>query len=107
MNYDYEFLYQMRCTLINLIRRAFAGVSMIAHSVLEELILYLCNEETKAFLELIPVPEETWGEDDNEDWVFDLFDDADIETYLFSDLYLDEKHSYHFSHWGEMQFYTN
>ena len=44
MQYDYQFLYQMKCALIKLRTCAKAGLSMSAHSVLEELIIYLCNE---------------------------------------------------------------
>ena len=31
-----------------------------------------------------------------EEWVFDLFDDMDIITFLYSDVYLNQEHPYHF-----------
>ena len=49
-------------------------------------------------------------EDDDEsfkEWVFDLFDDMDLVTYLYSDIHLDENHIYHFSHWKDQQFYMD
>ncbi|MCM1295351.1 MAG: hypothetical protein NC311_07390 [Muribaculaceae bacterium] len=41
------------------------------------------------------------------DWVYDIFDDDDIIMYLFSDVYLSDDDSYHFSHWLERQFYCD
>lgn len=40
-----------------------------------------------------------------EEWVFDLFDDMDIISFLYSDVYLDSEHPYHFCHWNDQQFY--
>lgn len=108
--YNYEFLYQMKCTLIHLRMRAKAGVVMIAHSVMEELLIYLCNEETKVYVDIC----EGTGElgdledyDDLEDWVFDMFDDMDIITWLYSNRYLSKEHPFHFSHWNDQQFYMD
>ena len=109
MHYDYEFLYRMKCTLNQMRMRAKHDLPMTAHSVIEELLIYLCNEEATAFVDL---SDGIYGlEDDNvsdpDEWVFDLFDDMDIITCLYSDMYLDANHSYHFSHWMDQQFYTN
>ena len=40
------------------------------------------------------------------DWDFDLFDDMDIVTCLYSNDYLTDDHIYHFDHWMENQFYV-
>ena len=93
---------------------------MEAHSVMEELVLYLCNEESIALVELCGVKDETEKKEKHEmkgnhqmeephemaDWVFDLFDDTDILQFLYSDVYLKPNHPYHFSHWSDQQFYT-
>ena len=80
---------------------------MVAHSVIEELLIYLCNEEAR---------ETTIGSDANlgdsiddysEDWVFDMFDDMDIITFLYSDMWLSEEHPFHFSNWSVQQFYMD
>ena len=42
---------------------------------------------------------------DFDEWMFDLFGDMDIITFLYSDEYLDESHPYHYSHWSSQQFY--
>ena len=108
MRYDYEFLYRMRCALIALRHRAKAGSPMTAHSVMEELLLYLCNEEAKALIELNNGIKDF---DDKEEldyigeWVFDLFEDMDIVTFLNSDLYVSPDHTYHYSRWDEEQFF--
>ena len=42
---------------------------------------------------------------DWDSWAFDIFDDMDIVTFLYSDTYLDHSNPYHFEHWLEAQFY--
>ncbi|MDO4548243.1 MAG: helix-turn-helix transcriptional regulator [Clostridia bacterium] len=108
MQYDYAFLYQMKCSLIHLRMKAETGVQMTAHSVMEELLIYLCNEEAKAFIEISADTDEIGDDEefyDSEDWVFDMFDDMDIITFLYSDEYLAEDHPFHFEHWSDQQFY--
>lgn len=106
--YNYDFLYRMKCTLLALRWRARSGLPMTAHSVLEELLIYLCSEEAKSIIELsggICGAAEGEDLDSAEDWAFDLFDDMDIVTCLYSNIYLEPDHPYHFSHWVERQFY--
>ena len=107
MHYDYDFLYQMKCTLQSMRQRAKYGCPMTAHSVMEELLLYLCNEEATALIELSSGINSF--EDDNdasEEWMFDLLCDMDIVSCLYADVYLDSDHPYHFLHWNDQQFYT-
>lgn len=107
MYYDYDFLYQMMCRLELMRRQAHAGNAMIAHSVLEELILYICYNEANDYIELCDINISFDENDLSEDWVFDLFDDMDIVTFLYSNYYLQPNDIYHFSHWTERQFFTN
>lgn len=101
INYDYEFLYAMYCRVKHLRLIAGQGGEIIAHSVLDEIILKLIVGESK-FL----IKEEGLTEDDYwEEWIYDIFEDMDIETYLYSDHYLGENEVYHFVHWMEDQFY--
>lgn len=104
MEYNYNFLYQMKCKLQQLQGLAKLGVPMIAHSVLEELIIYLCNEEANSLIELYNGIEgiEKEGTDD---WVFELFQDMDIVTFLYSDIYVSDNHPYHFKYWNDEQFF--
>lgn len=108
MKYDYDFLYQMNCTLLELRRRAKYGSSMMAHSVMEELLIYLCNQEAMVLIEISNENNGIADSEDNylEEWVFDLFDDMDIVTFLYSDVYLDSDHSYHFANWSVRQFWV-
>lgn len=110
MRYDYDFLYHMKCVLLQLRSRAKRGMPMTAHSIMEELIIYLCNEEAHAFIE-IGTGADTFIDseylDNSEDWVFDMFDDMDIITFLYSNHYLDENHPFHFDYWNDQQFYMN
>lgn len=110
MRYDYDFLYRMKCSLLLLRRKAKLGIPMTAHSILEELIIYLCNEEARTLIEVAVGADDNIVAkefDDAENWVFDMFDDADIITFLYSDAYLDEDHSFHFSRWNDQQFYMD
>lgn len=108
MYYDYEFLYQMKCSLRQIRMCTKNDSSMVAHSVMEELLIYLCNKEGLLFIEVSGgiCDEENDCNIYSEDWVFDLFDDIDIISNLYSNIYLNSEHPYHFSHWSEQQFYT-
>ncbi len=110
MRYDYEFLYNMKCVLLKLRRQAKHGKPIIAHSILEELIIYLCNEEAQAFIEIGAGADELIDNEhlnNSKDWVFDMFDDMDIITFLYSNVYLTEDHPFHFEYWSDQQFYMN
>ena len=102
MHYDYELLYQLKSQLHRLRRRAKLGYSMKAHSVMEELLIYLCNEEANILMKHYDV-----NNVPDEEWVFDLFDDMDIITFLYSNMYLSPDHLYHFSHWNDQVFYED
>lgn len=108
MYYDYEFLYRMKCSLCEMRMRAKSNAPMTAHCVMEELLIYLCNEEASALIELSDgvCGIEDGDAADSEEWVFDLFGDMDIISFLYSNIYLDSDHPYHFSHWADQQFYT-
>ena len=110
MRYDYDFLYNMKCVLLQLRWRAKHGMPITAHSVLEELIIYLCNEEAQALIEIGAGADDLIDNeqlDNSGDWVFDMFDDMDIITYLYSNEYLAEDHPFHFEHWSDQQFYMD
>ena len=110
MNYDYDFLYYMRSVLQDFQLQAEKGKMFKAHTVLEELVLYLCMEESSGFMEEFYPDSNDFEEDDAscwDSWAFDLFDDMDVYIYLYSGLYLTEEDSYHFAHWTENQFYMD
>jgi len=108
MRYDYEFLYVLRDTVTRFRLQASAGIPIKAHSVIEELVLYLIVEESQFIMESI---EPDMGNDDVDaydnwdEWIFDIFDDMDLITFLYSDRYLTNDDMYHFDHWLERQFY--
>ncbi|MDD4402935.1 MAG: helix-turn-helix transcriptional regulator [Desulfitobacteriaceae bacterium] len=105
MRYDYDFLYILRTTVIQFRLQAPKGSPIIAHSVIEELALYLILEESRFLMESIELD---GGLDDYEswdEWIFGIFDDMDLITFLYSDTYLIDGHTYHFDCWLEKQFY--
>ena len=125
--YDYEFLYKFRSKLIDMRMRAMDGLSIIAHSVAQELIIYISNEMGKIATESdenvkklitnhkLIYDKLSFEMDDedldemkfyDEDWVFTLFGDADILSELYSGRDVAKGNSYHIKHWFEEQFFT-
>ncbi len=104
MNYDYDFLYLMKTELIRFREHAKWGHKIIAHSVLQEIILVLVEKESEFLIESYENLELDAGW---EEWAYDVLEDADIEMFLYSDSYLSADDSYHFSHWTERQFYCD
>jgi hypothetical protein len=83
---------------------------MTAHSILEELIIYLCNEEAQAFIEVGAGADGIIDNeylDNIENWVFDMFDDMDIITFLYSNKYLSKDYPFYFEHWDDLQSYMD
>ena len=108
--YDYEFLYQLKTTVILLRRKAIKGNPIIAHTVLEELAIYLFMLEAESLMDCMYNDMEEAGIEGLElanQWAFELFDDMDVYTCLFSDRYLTKDNSYHFDNWSKHQFYTD
>ena len=108
--YDYEFLYQLKTTVILLRKKAAKGNSIIAHTVLEELAIYLFMLEAEALMDcMYNAMDEAGveGLDLVDQWAYELFDDMDIVTCLFSNRYLPEENIYHFDNWSKYQFYTD
>jgi transcriptional regulator with XRE-family HTH domain len=102
--YDYEFIYSFKQTL-DIIRKKFVAGNIVAKSVIEELVVLLIFREAAIFAEVIAEPIE---EDDNwRDWAGGIFDDLDVEFFLFSsDILVTPHMNYHFDHWNEAQFYS-
>ncbi|MBS1401870.1 MAG: hypothetical protein HPZ79_02660 [Oscillospiraceae bacterium] len=82
---------------------------MTAHCVREELLIYFCNEEAFALIELSGGSCGIEDSDavDSKEWVFDLLGDMDIIGFLYSNVYLNSDHPYHFSHWADQLLYTD
>jgi len=81
----------MRNVLSVMQKAAKAGEPMSAHSVLQELILYLCNNEAMKSPDVMAA-----CDDDPEEWLYEMLDDMDVVTFLFSGLKLTEDDPYHF-----------
>lgn len=111
--YDYDFLCYLRAVLMRYQEQAANRILFTAHTVAEELTLYLIMIESEFLMESIlpniPPDDAESNEIDScstwSDWPFDLFNDMDIYTFLYGDFYLEKNHPYHFDHWREAQFY--
>ena len=108
MRYDYDFMYLLRSVIKRFRSYAKAGTEIIAHSVLEEITLYLIAEESEFLME----EEGLWESDEEQiyssatEWVFDLFEDEDIITFLYDDFYLEKDNMFHFDHWKDRVFWV-
>ena len=112
MRYDYEFMWNMRKTLKRYRENAPHTEKIIAHSVLDELVLYLVMEESRFLMEEIELDYDSEDNDESyiywKDWAFDIFDDMDIVTFLYSDIFiLTSDDTYHFDNWFTQQFYID
>lgn len=108
MRYDYEFLYCLKSTVIKLREIAHCNTPLAAHSVMDELAIYLFAEEAESLMECMSSDMKAYGIENLDtwrEWIFDLFEDMDIVTCLYSDDYLTRDHIYHFDHWKEEQFH--
>lgn len=108
MKYDYEFIYHLKITVERLREIARHSNDFLAHSVMQELAIYLFVEESKFLMECMTPEMEDCGVSGMnmwDEWVFDLFEDMDIVTCLYSGDYLMPDHIYHFDHWTECQFH--
>ena len=103
MRYDYDFLYLLKTRVIRYRKIAKSGLEITADSILDKLVLYLIMEYSLDLMEEMVFPAVvTENEYDvYDEWAFTINGDMDIETCLYSDLYLDEDNIYHFKHWSE------
>lgn len=100
MRYDYEFMFIFQSTVQGMLNRVKHGTDLFAGSVMEEVALFLIVEEASIMLEMeLDVDREEWTE-----WIYDVFTDADVLTWLYSDFYVKKGNPYHFDHWLENQF---
>lgn len=110
IQYDYDFLYYLKTIVVGYRNHAASKECFVAHTVMEEITLYMIMRESEFLMESI-LPH-LQSEDDStcydwDSWPFDLFDDIDVITFLYSDFYLTRDHPYHFEHWQEDQFYCS
>lgn len=108
--YNYEFIYCLKTTVLQLRKVVKFNDVFYAHSVIDELAFYLIIEEASLFMDSISVGDDAHLDLDAEDWeswIFDLFDDMDIVTWLYSDSYVTSEHIYHFDHWLNEQFFVD
>jgi len=111
MRYDFELLWALRDTLIRYRKIARNTKNIIAHSVIDELVLYIIIEKSRFLMEDIESDIDLDDENDEyigwDEWIFEIFDDMDIVTFLYTDSYLlTPNDSYHFDNWLKQQFYT-
>lgn len=109
MRYDYEFVYQLKITIEKIRNVACNSDRLLAHSVIEEIAIYLFMEESAFLMEcMLPdmISQGIKGLDSWDEWAFDLFGDMDVVTCLYSGDYLIPDHAYHFEHWGDWQFHN-
>lgn len=106
--YDYEFVYKLSKVLAQYTSRNKVGSSYTAHNVIEEICLYLIAKESILYFESLDENSHLQLKellDYNDEWPFDIFDDMDSYTFLYTDIYIEEDSPYHFKNWFVPQFY--
>lgn len=98
--YDYDFLFHMRTSLKKMCSMAEDNHQIIAHSVMDELILTMMVKASEDILE-----DET-DNDDWKEWIYDLMSDSDTELFLYSWNYVGNESQFHFSKWFDNIFWT-
>ena len=109
--YDHEFLYALLMSVFRLREQASSGNPITAKSVIEELALYLMEQDS--FLLMKEVAKELGDDFDAVEggdlvrWSCDIRGGDDLEASLFSDCYLYPDDIYHFDNWLKEQFNTD
>ncbi|MCC9812708.1 hypothetical protein HK195_06090, partial [Streptococcus agalactiae] len=88
--YDYEFVYKLSKVLAQYTSRNKVGSSYTAHNVIEEICLYLIAKESVLYFESLDENSHLQLKellDYNDEWPFDIFDDMDSYTFLYTDIY--------------------
>lgn len=104
MNYNYEFLYRMKCRLALLRSAARSESELEAENITDALLFYLCGEESSGYLEIIRGMKGSADEEEPElfdGWLYAMPDTLDAIAFLYSDLYLEASNPFHFDHWNE------
>lgn len=107
MNYNYEFLYLLLFRVLYFRNIAHRGEQIVAHSVIDELTLFLIMEESRFLMKSMDFKDTEFQDQSDEwdGWAYFIFEDDDL-LILFSDCYIDDSNSYHFSNWTKEQFWT-
>ncbi len=104
--YDYEFVFALLCVVEKYRKQARFAQGFTAHTVLDELALYLIVEESRICLAEW-CPDGSDEEDRWDEWASDVRDDEDLEWALFSDQFVSPGDVYHFDNWLTPQFYLS
>lgn len=105
--YDYEFLFALRNSLEKLRIQAEYGGQIVAHTVLEEIALYLIEKEAMLYLEAFDI-DASFTDECPEGLVGELCDDCDVYTCLYDfPCVLESDHIYAFENWLKPQFYLD
>ena len=103
--YDYEFVFSLRQSLNRLKSRARSGLKPVAHTVLEEIAIYLIELEADSFLDLFGI-DSSYKDECPEGLLGEICGDLDVCSFLYSDFVIVESEdTYHFDNWLEPQFY--
>lgn len=100
--YNHEFLSLLKTRLNNFVSLAKKNETILAHSILDEILFYLILQSSFHFFDEV---EDELKEHDCDEWIFDMFDDMDIITFLYSDMHISKQNTFHFDNWATNQFY--
>lgn len=93
--YDYEFVYAFKCSVCRLRESAEHTGRIHVHTTTDLLAI-------RSMCECAGILMGEWGYEPGwDDWAKDLYMEADVDYYLYSDEYVPRSHSLHFDWWNE------
>lgn len=108
MNYNYEFIFSLKRSLNNLIRKATSNDTLILHSPIEEILLYIIVDAAELLMSEIEITIDDIDDSSySSTWIYDVFDDADVELFLYSEFPYEVPSDYQFENWFKNIFYIN
>lgn len=101
MRYDYEFVYHLQHVLEAFRLMAWHGYEIAPHTVIEELVIHLLEEQANSHMELFGI-EKPYGDEDRGGLLNVLCEESEIQEYLYSESsYLSSNDAYYFDSWDE------
>lgn len=105
--YDYEFVFSLKYALNSLKDNAKNGHQIVAHTVLEEIAVYLIEMEANSYIELFN-SDTSYEDECPEGLLGEICGDIDVCTFLYSNWYLVKQgETYHFDNWFKPQFFLD
>lgn len=104
--YNYEFIYELKLLLKTLIEKVKYDDSYLAHKPIEEILFFLIAEEAELLMEEY-INDSSIDNYYDKNWIYDIFGDMDVYTFLYSEVISPHNSSYDFKNWFNDTFWID